>query len=150
MMKLIGLLALAQLLLIALLYLKLSAIEERAGIVAKPPVTAEADLRNSVRGRAGEPHGGMRVVDGAELRRIIREELRAARQKWAAADGPEPAPADEPIYDDLEMQSRQDRIRSDLNYLRGQDEVSPALRPGTWSAHAPLKTPPSLSVAASG
>ena len=54
------------------------------------------------------------------------KELRAARQEWAAAEGREPDSAGQPTYDEAEMQDRQDRILSDLDYLRGQDEVSQA------------------------
>jgi hypothetical protein len=126
MVKLIGLLALAQILLIALLYLKLSAIEQRIEGAAQPSVTAEPDARHSEQDNVDAPPGGSQVIDSAEIRRIVREELRAARQEWAAAAGREPDPAGQRIYDEAEMQDRQDRIRSDLDYLKAQDEVSQA------------------------
>ena len=126
MMKLLGLLALAQLLLLALMYLKLSALEERVEVAAQGPVAAEPADRNFVQDNAGAPLGATQAIDSAEIRRIVREELRAARQEWAAAEGREPDSAGQPTYDEAEMQDRQDRILSDLDYLRGQDEVSQA------------------------
>lgn len=126
MMKLLGLLALAQLLLIALLYLKLSALEEQVEVAAQSTVTAGQDARHSRQGRADAPPSGTQVIDSAELRRVVREELRAARLEWAAPARQEPDPAGQPIYDEAEMQSRQDRIRSDLEYLKRQEDVSQA------------------------
>ena len=126
MMKLLGSLALAQLLLLALMYLKLSAVEERVEVAAQGSVAAEPEAWNSVRDNVEAPLAGAQVIDSAEIRKIVREELRAARQEWASAESREPDPAGQPIYDEAEMQDRQDRILSDLDYLKGQDEVSQA------------------------
>ena len=76
MMKLLGLLALAQLLLLALMYLKLSALEERVEVAAQGPVAAEpAEFRMRFQ----------QLLQRAAARRQAEERLWRARAAAARA-----------------------------------------------------------------
>jgi hypothetical protein len=126
-MKFLGLLALLQVALISLLFLRLDSIEGQVDELAAgsaPP----ADLRPLA--GAGEKPGasggqaGMRTgADHSELRRIIREELQAFRGDLAAQQEPAAEPPG-PIVDEAEMRYRRDLVRMELEYLKEQGDVS--------------------------
>ena len=124
MTKLLFLLVLAQTLLIALLYFKVDAVEQRvAQSAAAAPRAIDAARR--LPGSAPAPAATVRGVDTAELRRIIREELQSVSLDWAAEQQQANAAA-RPVYDEVEMQRRREQVQSSLDYLKTQDEVSQA------------------------
>lgn len=127
MTRLFGLVVLAQLALIALLYLSFRSLEQKVDMALQPagPVAAAGDPGTA----SGEPASSARPsegLDSATIRRIIREELWAARLGESIAAEPQAGAAAEPVYDEAEMQRRQERIWGDMDYLRAQDEVSTA------------------------
>lgn len=127
MTRLIGLVVLAQLALIALLYLSFRSLEQKVDMALQPagPVAAVGGLE-AAPGDPASPAPAAAGLDIATLRRIIREELRAARPAESIAAEPQAGAAEQPVYDDTDMQRRQERIWADMDYLRAQDEVSSA------------------------
>lgn len=122
MTKLLILLLLLQTLLIALLYAKVDAIEEEVDRAAAPTAI---DTPQPLSGPAPAPPVQVSNIDKAELRNIIREELRLAPLEWAAVQLEKDASTG-PLYDEAEMEHARKNVMSSLDYLRTQDEVSQA------------------------
>lgn len=81
MTKLLGLVVIAQFVLIALVYLSLRSLEQKVDMAMDPagPVAAVGDLE-AAPGELSSPAPATAGLDSATLRRIIREELHAHRQ----------------------------------------------------------------------
>lgn len=122
MTKLLTLLLLLQTLLIALLYAKVDAVEEQVNQAAAP---IAIEMPQPVSDPAPAPPVQSSNIDKAELRSIIREELRHAPLEWAAVQRENEASSG-PFYDEAEMEKARNNVMRSLDYLRTQDEVSQA------------------------
>jgi hypothetical protein len=127
-MKFLGLLALLQIALISLLFLRLDSIESQVDELAAGSAPA-ADLRplagaGERTGGSGEQAGMRTGADHSELRRLIREELEAFRGDLAAQQQEPAAEPPGPIIDEAEMRYRRDLVRMELEYLKEQGDVS--------------------------
>jgi len=62
-------------------------------------------------------------LDGQQLRRILREELRQIASSDELLVQTAAPDLKTPVYDEVEMQYQQDLVLDELEFLKGQDEV---------------------------
>lgn len=124
-MKFAYLILLVQALLLGGLYLKLVSLESRLDSVSRPLADAPANnaIEEADEPAAQETQGG---IDTGELRRVIREELRALAPLLAVQQGEAPAQGNDRQYDDADMEYRRTLIIQEMEYLKQEEQVSTA------------------------
>ncbi len=124
--KLLVLLALLQVALVLLLFMKLNSFEQRVDLLAA--TTQQKPHNGSIALSAAEngPASVQTGVNSQQLRKIVREELHAALADNNSA-GQNPATnSQNPVFDEAEMQYQRDMLVQELEFFKTQDEVSHA------------------------
>jgi hypothetical protein len=121
-MKILSLLAIVQITLVLLLFAKLDSLESRVNELSSPPESASENTVATAEVVEDEATSGL---DARVLRRIVREELLAARSSQEAGDR-SAAENEPPMYDEAEMQYRRELVIQEIEYLKEQVDVSTA------------------------
>ena len=125
-MKFLSVLALVQTVLVLLLLIKIDSFEDRVD-----ELTASAGQQSDTKPIAILPPQDEAVavqavqdgLDGQQLRRILREELRQIASSDELLVQTAAPDLKTPVYDEVEMQYQQDLVLDELEFLKGQDEV---------------------------
>jgi hypothetical protein len=120
----LGLLIALQTVLLVILFFRLGSFDDRldglmqaAGQISEvsPAVVETTDHE-----QAGPAPG----IDSLQVRQIVREELRAALDDSSRVAQDSSTEFDQPVYDNVEMQQRQEWILDQIDLLKQQDSVS--------------------------
>ena len=124
-MKLVNLLALAQIVLVLVLLMKLGSFEDRMDVLAHSVGQLHENDLVAIVPMGNKPVVARTGFESQQLRQIIREELRAlGNSNQVAAQQSKPDQA-APVIDEAEMLYRRDLAEQDLEFLKEQDEISP-------------------------
>lgn len=120
----ISLLALAQIVLVLLLLIKLDSFENRVDVLNQSVAQMQASDRVTTVPSKSESLTERAGLDSQQLRQIVREELRDLRSnKEMAAQNSTPQPKEQ-IVDEAEMLYQRDLVVQELEFLIEQDKVS--------------------------
>jgi len=104
-------------------FAKLDSYEDRMDVLTNSAGQAQDSAPEVVASSQSRPPADPSQLDGQQVRRIVREELLAARINNSPAQNSEPVPADKG-YDLVEMQYQKDLLIEELDFLKEQDEVT--------------------------
>ena len=115
-----------QIALVLLLLIKLNTFEDRMDMFTESAEQTSDSEPVVSQPPQSEPVVEQTGLDSQQLRRIVREELRASRYTSVLAPKNSTIGTNEPLVDEAEMQYQRDLVVEELEFLKEQDEVSTA------------------------
>jgi hypothetical protein len=107
-----------------LLFMKIDAFEDRLDVSGKSGVQTKEGAVVTVIPKQGEMVATQTGLDSRQLRQIIREELREIARSDELQVQTSTQEPETPVYDETEMQYRQELVLEEMDLLKQQVDVS--------------------------